>query len=167
VDHGGNVFLTRRFFETINAYGIPYDVVGLSFYPWSHGTLNDLRDNLRYVAQDLGKDVIVVETGYYWKPSRFFKDSPPPFPETPDGERQWLEAVNAAVLAAPNGRGKGVFWWEPAAAGHLVERGFFDDQHNALTILDAFDAYTRPPHRVDGQSPPAEPPSALRFGPAP
>ena len=32
----------------------------------------------------------------------------------------------------PNGRGKGVFWWEPAVTGPLGSRGFFDDNGNAL-----------------------------------
>jgi arabinogalactan endo-1,4-beta-galactosidase len=167
VDHGGDPYLTQKFFTKLNTYGIPYDVIGLSFYPWSHGTLLDLRANLDYIARDLKKDVLVAETGYYWRPSRYFQDTPPPFPETPDGQRQWLEAVNNAVLATPDGHGLGVFWWEPAASGGLVGRGYFDDNHAALTIMDAFDAYTRPPHRTDGQQPPDVPPSALRFGPAP
>ena len=167
VDHGGDPFLTRRFFEQINAYGIPYDVIGVSFYPWSHGTLLDLRANLRYIAGELHKDVMVVETGYYWKPSKYFTESPPPFPESPEGQRQWLEAVNEVVMQTPGGHGRGVFWWEPAAAGGLVARGYFDDEHNALPILADFDRFTRPPQRTDSQSPPAVPPSARRFGPAP
>jgi len=165
VDHGGDPFLTQKFFTKLNSYGIPYDVNGLSFYPWSHGTLLDLRANLDYIARDLKKDVLVAETGYYWRPSRYFSDAPPPFPETPDGQRQWLEAVNNAVLTTPDGHGLGVFWWEPAASGGLVGRGYFDDNHAALPIMDAFAAYTRPTHRTDGQQPPDVPPSALRFGP--
>jgi arabinogalactan endo-1,4-beta-galactosidase len=167
VDHGGDPFLTRNFFEKLNSYGIPYDVIGVSFYPWSHGTLIDLRANLRFIAEELQKDVMVVETGYYWKPSRYFRESPPPFPETPEGQRQWWEAVNDAVMSTPHGRGKGVFWWEPAAAGGLVARGFFDDDHNALPVFEAFHQLTRPAHRTDGQQPPSVPPSALRFGSAP
>lgn len=167
VDHGGDPFLTKNFFDKLNSYGVPYDVIGISFYPWSHGTLLDLRANLRFIAEELQKDVMVVETGYYWKPSRYFQKSPGPFPETPAGQRQWLTAVNDAVMAAPHGRGKGVFWWEPAAGGGLVARGYFDDEHNALLVIEAFDSLTRPARRTDGQQPPAVPPSALRFGPAP
>jgi arabinogalactan endo-1,4-beta-galactosidase len=167
VDHGGDPYLTQKFFTKLNSYGIPYDVIGLSFYPWSHGTLLDLRANLDYIARVLQKDVLVAETGYYWQPSRYFHDFQPPFPETPDGQRQWLEAVNTAVLATPEGHGKGVFWWEPAASASLVGRGYFDDSHNALPVLNTFDQYTRPLHRPDGQQPPDAPPSALRFGPAP
>lgn len=164
VDHGGDLYLTKTFFDQLNSYDIPYDVVGVSFYPWSHGTLLDLRANLRYIAEDLKKDVMVVETGYYYAPSPYFKKSPPPFPETPEGQKQWLVAVNEAVLATPEGRGKGVFWWEPAALKGLVERGYFDANHNAQPVLDAFLPYSRPAHRTDDQQPPRVPPSALRFG---
>ena len=165
VDHGGDQFLTKTFFDRLNSYGIPYDVIGLSFYPWSHGTLVDLRANLRYVAEELKKDVMVVETGYYYSPSQYFRTRPPPFPESPEGQKQWLVAVNDAVMATPGGRGKGVFWWEPAAARGLVQRGYFDADHNAQPVLDAFLPFTRPMHRTDGQSPPRVPPSALKFGP--
>ncbi|MES1180655.1 MAG: glycosyl hydrolase 53 family protein, partial [Verrucomicrobiota bacterium] len=167
VDHGGDVFLTKTFFDRFNSYGIPYDVIGLSFYPWSHGTLPDLKANLAYIAEDLKKDVIVVETGYYWKPSEYFKKLPPPFPETPEGQRQWLEAVNDIVMSTPNGRGIGIFWWEPAASGGLRPRGYFDGDGNAQPVMSAFDRLTRPAHRVDEQFPPRTPPAALRFGPAP
>ena len=167
VDHGGDPYLTKTFFDQLNSYGIPYDVIGVSFYPWSHGTLLDLRANLRYIAEELHKDVMVVETGYYYAPSPYFKESPPPFPETPEGQKQWLEAVNDAVMAVPHGRGQGVFWWEPAAGGGLVQRGYFDAEHRAQPVLDAFLPLTRPVHRTDNQQPPRVPPSALRFGPKP
>lgn len=167
VDHGGDQYLTKTFFDRFDSYGIPYDVIGVSFYPWSHGTLVDLRANLRYIAEELRKDVMLIETGYYYTPSRYFRDSPPPFPEAPEGQKQWLVAVNEAVMGTPQGRGKGVFWWEPAAGGGLVQRGYFDAEHNAQPVLDAFLPFTRPAHRTDNQSPPRVPPSALRFGPRP
>jgi arabinogalactan endo-1,4-beta-galactosidase len=148
VDHGGDIALTRGFFDKMREYNIDYDVIGLSFYPWSHGTLLDLRDNLRFAATEYSKEIIVVETGYYWQPSRYFRETPPPFPETPEGQRQWLEAVNEIVMTTPNGLGRGVFWWEPMQRG----RGYFDNDGNALPIIHAFEKYTRPAARTDGQT---------------
>ena len=167
VDHGGDVRNTERFFAKIADYGIPYDIVGISFYPWSHGTLVDLRANCTFIAEKLEKDVILLETGAYYRPSRFFEKGMPPFPETPEGQKQWLEAVNEIVMQTPHSRGKGVFWWEPAATRGLVTRGYFDEEGNALPVLEAFHKYTRPAARVDGHTPPSAPPSALRFGPKP
>jgi arabinogalactan endo-1,4-beta-galactosidase len=46
-------------------------------------------------------------------------------------------------MQTPNGRGKGVFWWEPAVEGGLTIRGFFDDQYNSLPVVTVFDRFTR------------------------
>jgi arabinogalactan endo-1,4-beta-galactosidase len=148
VDHGGDIALTKNFFDKMRDYKIEYDVIGFSFYPWSHGTLLDLRDNLRFTANEYGREIIVVETGYYWTPGRFFREQPGPFPETPEGQRQLLEAVNDIVLNTPKGLGKGVFWWEPMIRG----RGYFDNDGNVLPIIHAFEKYTRPKQRTDGQT---------------
>lgn len=148
VDHGGDVSLTRGFFDQMNERGVEYDVIGLSFYPWSHGTLLDLRDNLHATALRFNKPIILVETGYHFEPSRYFESVRPPFPETPEGQRQWLEAVNEIVMDTPNGLGRGVFWWEPMMRG----RGYFDAEGNALPIIHALEKYGLPLRRTDGQS---------------
>jgi len=148
VDHGGDVPLTRLFYDKMDEMGVDYDVLGFSFYPWSHGTLLDLKDNLRMAALRYNKPVIVVETGYYFQPSRSFTEVTPPFPETPEGQRQWLEAVNEIVLNVPNGLGRGVFWWEPMRGG----RGYFDQDGAVQPIIKAFHPYAYPLKRVDGQN---------------
>jgi len=121
---------------------VPYDIIGQSYYPWWHGSLNDLQANLTFMANTYQKDIILVETAYNWKPSEYVGKAAP-FPESPEGQRQFLDEVNRLVLATPNGRGKGVFWWEPAVTGHLVNRGYFDDQHNVLPVITVFDRFTR------------------------
>lgn len=148
VDHGGDIPLTRGFFDKMAEHGVEYDVIGLSFYPWSHGTLLDLRDNLRFTALRYSKPIILVETGYHFQPSRYFEEVRPPFPETPEGQRQWLAAVNEIVLETPNGLGRGVFWWEPTMRG----RGYFDEDGNALPIMHALEKYALPLRRADGQN---------------
>jgi len=148
VDHGGDIPMTQMFCDQMAKYKVDYDVIGLSFYPWSHGTLLDLRDNLRFAANRYGKEIIVVETGYYFRTSREFREIPSAFPETPQGQRDWFEAVNEVVLDTPNGLGRGVFWWEPMMAG----RGFFDASRKAQPILGTFEKYAWPARRADGQT---------------
>lgn len=148
VDHGGDIPMTKMFCDTMREYKVDYDVIGFSFYPWSHGTLLDLRDNLRFAATTYGKEIIVVETGYYWRPSQYFRNNPSAYPETPEGQRQWLEAVNEVVLDTPNGLGRGVFFWEPMQRG----RGYFDDNRKVQPIIHAFEKYAWPLIRNDGQT---------------
>lgn len=153
IDQGGNMARTKYFFDNLNRYKIPYDVIGFSYYPWWHGTLMDLRENLAFASSTYHKDVIVVETAYNWRPSRETADRPGPFSETPGGQRDFLDEVTRIVLAVPDSRGKGIFWWEPAVGGRggLVSRSFFDDQGYALPVITVFDKYTRPAPRKDGQ----------------
>jgi arabinogalactan endo-1,4-beta-galactosidase len=83
-----------------------------------------------------------VETAYNWKPGNYV-NKPAPFPESPEGQREFLDEVNRAVMETPNGLGKGVFWWEPAVQGSLTIRGLFDDQYRALPAMSVFDRFTR------------------------
>lgn len=143
IDKGGNRTATKWFFDKLNSYGVNYDVIGQSYYPWWHGTLLDLRDNLHFMAATYDKDIILVEVAYCWRPTEY-RNKPAPFPETPEGQREFLEEVYRLVLTTPNGRGKGVFWWEPAVArGRLRNRGFFNDEGNALPVINVFDKWTR------------------------
>jgi arabinogalactan endo-1,4-beta-galactosidase len=144
IDRGADVSGTKVFFDKLNSYDIPYDVIGQSYYPWFQGSLNGLRANLRFMASEYHKDIIVVEAAYNWRPAEYI-GKPAPFPESPQGQREFLDELNRAVMETPDGRGKGVFWWEPAVEdrGHLFSRGYFDDQHNALPVVTVFDRFVR------------------------
>jgi len=142
IDRGADVKGTKMFFDKLNSYDVPFDIIGQSYYPWWHGSLNDLRKNLQFMAGEYQKDIIVVETAYNWKPGNYI-NKPAPFSESPQGQRDFLDELNRVVVETPNGRGKGVFWWEPAVQGDLTIRGLFDDQHNALPAMTVFDRFTR------------------------
>ena len=43
-----------------------FDVIGLSYYPFWHGTLEDAGANLVDLASRYGKDLVVAETAYPW-----------------------------------------------------------------------------------------------------
>jgi len=142
IDRGGDFKGTKVFLDKLNFYEVPYDIIGQSYYPWWHGSLNDLRSNLEFMTAHYQKDIIVVETAYNWRPGNYVNKAPP-FPESPEGQRAFLDELNRVVMETPNGRGKGMFWWEPAVKGNLAIRGFFDDQYNALPVITVFDRFTR------------------------
>lgn len=142
IDKGGDVAATKAFFDKLATYNIDFDVIGQSFYPWWQGSLNDLRTNLEATIRAYSKDVYVVETAYNWEPGEYTK-RPGPFPESPEGQRDFLDEVNRIVMEAPGGHGKGIFWWEPAVQGGLVRRGFFDHNGNVLPVIGVFDRFAR------------------------
>lgn len=141
IDKGGDIRATKAFFDKWHTYCIDYDVIGQSYYPWWHGSLLDLRENLIFMANTYQKDIILVEVAYNCEPAEY-RDKPAPFPETPEGQRQFLEEVHRLVLDTPHNRGRGVFWWEPA-----TQRGggrtMFDRDGQAMPVITVFDKYTR------------------------
>jgi arabinogalactan endo-1,4-beta-galactosidase len=142
IDKGGDKLKTKAFFDKLNTYGVDYDVIGQSYYPWWHGSLNDLHENLVFMANEYRKDIIVVEAAYNWTPGEYTK-KPGPFEESPEGQRAFLDELNRMVLSTPNGLGKGVFWWEAAVTGGLMRRGMFDKEYNALPVVSVFDRFSR------------------------
>jgi len=94
------------------------------------------------MANEYQKDIILVEVAYNWRPGEYV-NKPAPFPESPEGQRQFLDEVHRIVLDTPGDRGKGIFWWEPAVTGGLRRRGMFDDNDNALPVINVFDKFTR------------------------
>jgi arabinogalactan endo-1,4-beta-galactosidase len=139
IDRGGDMPSTRSYLDRCNEHRIEFDVIGQSYYPWWHGSLDDLRENLAMMADRYDKDIMLVEVAYNWRPAEY-RDKAGPFPETPDGQRQFLEQVARIVRDTPKGRGKGVFWWEPAVArSPIASRGLFDESGNALPAITVFD----------------------------
>jgi arabinogalactan endo-1,4-beta-galactosidase len=142
IDRGADKAKTKAFFDRLLSYGVDFDVIGQSYYPWWHGSLNDLRENLIFMAHEYKKPIMVVETAYNWTPGEYTK-RPGPFPESPEGQKQFLDEVNRVVQETPDGLGAGVFWWEPAVTGALMRRGMFDSDYNALPVITVFDKFTR------------------------
>jgi len=142
IDQGGNMKKTKEFFDKLLSYQIDFDYIGQSYYPWWHGTLLDLRSNMIFMAKEYGKPIILVEVAYCSVPTEY-KEKKAPFPETPEGQKEFLQEVNNIVLQTPDNLGAGVFWWEPATMGGRSTRDFFDEKGNVLPVITVYDKYTR------------------------
>ena len=145
---GGNKQRTKFFFTNLIAHNVPFDIIGQSYYPWWHGTLADLKANLKYMAETFKKDILVVETAYPYrgKPGgKAVKNFD--WPITPQGQKMFLNDVIRAVREAPNQRGIGVIWWYPESVpvkGLRMwadgSRALFDCEGNVLESAEAFKA---------------------------
>jgi arabinogalactan endo-1,4-beta-galactosidase len=111
-------------FDEVTARGVPFDLIGLSYYGYWHGSLADLQGAVSALSTRYDRDVVVVETAY---PFTLDDDSPaweniiddeselvPGYPATPRGQAAAFRAVQDVVAAAPGGRGLGTVYWEPA-----------------------------------------------------
>ena len=61
---GGDNGTFRWWFDNVTTRGVPFDVIGASYYGYWHGTFAELQANLDDVTARYGKDVAVVETAY-------------------------------------------------------------------------------------------------------
>ena len=135
---GGDAAGTQWFFDHMAAYGVPYDVIGLSYYPFWHGPLSGLAANLRATAQRYGKDIMVVETTYPWRSGGWetmvSSGTGMNWVISPLGQEQFAGDLRAAVAATPGGHGAGVFWWYPEA---VLVQGLFIWGGGSLALFDS------------------------------
>ncbi|RZK56674.1 MAG: arabinogalactan endo-1,4-beta-galactosidase [Hymenobacter sp.] len=122
LDRGNNNALYRSFFDNLTSNGGKFDVIGMSYYPYwlkqdYTESIADLRANLLdMVARYPGKEVVVAEVGNDYTQVQNTYDL--------------LVATQQAVRAVPQGKGLGVFYWEPEGAkswSHYQLNAWADD----------------------------------------
>lgn len=158
IDRGGDNAGSRFFYDKLAAFGIDYDIIGLSYYSWWHGTLEELTENLNDLAGRYRKPIVVVEAAYPWtmtppdeQPLIFNTEEwvYPGFPPTVEGQKRWLEELMRRIRQVPDGLGLGLYYWEPCwipskpawSVGHennWSNLTLFDYGGNKLSSLDAF-----------------------------
>ena len=135
---GGSSGGTQWFFDRVVASGVPFDLIGLSYYPWWHGTLASLQANLRASALRYDRDVMVVETTHPWRAGGWEDGATNlaamTWGTSPQGQAQFLRDVLDAVATVPGGRGIGVVWWYPEA---IAVPGLFVWGGGSLALFDA------------------------------
>jgi len=120
IAEGGDNDLAHWWFGNMTRREVPSDVIGISYYPFWHGSLAELQYNLNDISARYEKDIIVVETAYAFtnQENDFHPNivnssmEIPDYPFTPEGQRAMLRDVMAIVRAVPDGRGLGVFYWD-------------------------------------------------------
>ena len=81
-----------NFMQRMQDSGVDYDILGLSYYPYIHGSLTQLELALNRTAS-YDKDVMIVETGYYyaWEPSDVETSQKATWPITPQGQAAYVK----------------------------------------------------------------------------
>ena len=108
------------FAKKLESFGVDYDVLASSYYPFWHGTLENLANVLNGIAGTYGKKVMVMETSYPYTPddtdfsgntisgetANIVKD----YPFTVQGQANHVRNVIDTVAHTKNGIG--VVYWE-------------------------------------------------------
>lgn len=150
IDRGGDWAGTKFFFENLEKHNVSYDIIGLSYYPWWHGSMDALRETLNNAATYFDKDILVVETAYPHRSIDFsqVEYANPEYmewPMSPEGQRSFLAELVLSVLKTPNDRGSGVLWWYPESipvsglnAWFGGANALFDEVGNVLPAMKVF-----------------------------
>lgn len=108
------------FASKLDYYNLDYDVFATSYYPFWHGSLDNLKAVLQEVQTTYNKQVLVAETSYPYtlEDADFHPNTireggkyPQSHPFTPQGQANAVADVIAAVNEIG---GLGVFYWEGA-----------------------------------------------------
>ena len=65
-DQGGDNALSSAFYAQLVSHGVPFDVIGLSYYPFFHGAISAMRANVDALATQFRKPIVIAETQYPW-----------------------------------------------------------------------------------------------------
>ncbi len=107
---------------TLAAQGVDYDVLATSYYPFWHGSLENLTTQLTTIASTYNKKVMVAEVSYAYTLADgdghtnvidTASELAFGYPATVQGQTNAIRDVIAAVSAVGEA-GLGVFYWEPA-----------------------------------------------------
>ena len=145
LDRGGDWPGTRWFFDNLRLQQVEFDLIGESYYPFWHGSLDALRNCLTNAAARYGKPVVVAETAFPWSNSTNVVG----LPATPEGQVQFVVELANIVKAMPGSNGIGIIWWgteyqslSGAGLAGFDRRSFFDAVGNALPVANALGQLT-------------------------
>lgn len=118
-----NASSTIDFFKTIQSHGVDFDVAGVSYYPYWHGSKENLQTVLNSVANETGQKVMILETAWgftdektayahnQYSSSGFGKIGG--YATSPQGQADELCDLFDVLSKVPNQKGAGLFYWEP------------------------------------------------------
>ena len=104
---GGQNNESEFFLDNMINRGVTFDVIGESYYPKWHGTLQDFQSNLTALKKKYNKPVIVAEYS------------------------QLKSEVNKIAFTLPGEDMKGTFIWEPLSTWESI----FDKEGNPMIKL--------------------------------
>lgn len=122
--------------------GVEYDVFAVSYYPFWHGTTERLTEQLKNIAENYGKKVMVAETSYLYTPddgdgqgNSVSSDTAGVVLDYDISVQGQANEVRAVINAVKNvgDAGIGVFYWEPA---WIPVRVYNPDSSDAAGVLE-------------------------------
>lgn len=103
-----------NFYTQMKNFGVDYDIIGLSYYPYFHGPLDKLEKAVSSAESKFAnKEIMIVETGYSYKwavPGTSY-DYTATFPYSEQGQQNFTQAL--ADMLKNHTAVTGLIWWWP------------------------------------------------------
>ena len=103
-----------NFYQQMQLAKVDYDIIGLSYYPYFHGPMDELNVAIsRLETSFSGKDIMLVETGYpyKWPVGGSTFDYTAQYPYSLQGQQRFTAAL--ITMLKTHKRVTGLFWWWP------------------------------------------------------
>jgi arabinogalactan endo-1,4-beta-galactosidase len=107
---GGQNEESRKFLDQLIAKKVSFDIIGQSYYPQWHGTLDDLKNNLTDLAKRYQQEIVVVEYTAFKK------------------------EVNEIAFNIPDKKMRGTFIWEPLNTWEKI----FEKDGKSNALIDIY-----------------------------
>ncbi len=118
----------KKYFTHLIDAGVDFDIIGCSYYPYWHGSFEQLEKGLDYLSS-FNKELFIIETGYAFTDYPYFDHfvtkrykekcrrtylhkfvAPLEIPLTPQGQCDYIDKI---FDIAKRHNVSGVFYWEP------------------------------------------------------
>lgn len=106
-----NVGVQNNFYDKMKQLGVPYDIIGLSYYPYFHGKMSVLNTALASLSARYDKNIMIVETGYplHWQVPGSTVDNTSTWPLNDAGQAKFVTDLLDTVKQYD--KVDGLFWW--------------------------------------------------------
>ena len=116
----------RDFYEKLNSYNLDYDIIGLSYYPYFHGSLPVLKNALDELERDFpDKEIMIVETGYPYAWEVPGTNQTVSYPYSEEGQAAFAKDLVATLLEYDNCTGL-LWWWFEYNANATTLSGWYN-----------------------------------------
>ncbi len=140
-----------KFLSNLAEWGVEWDVTGLSYYPYWHGSQSNLLEIMNSIVEDYGTEVMILETswGFTDDSTEYASNQYNTASFGTAGGYETSTQAQATEIAdlvdllsqVSDSKGTGIFYWEPAwlpvnGSGWITKYGYYYNEHGTDWVSD-------------------------------
>lgn len=105
-----SVDVQQHFYKKMESLNVDYDIIGVSYYPYWHGSVSVLSSSLSELETVFpNKNIMIVETGYPYKWEIPGTTEKVDYPYSDEGQNQFAKEL--VEMLKKHEKVNGLFWW--------------------------------------------------------